>query len=203
GRGQTVELGPKGTTVSRKRVFRSTKNQLIVVMLILVISTGVIATAVSTFHAKADLERQISFTMDAVARDTVDQLQVIFIAGTDNANQLALNPKVIDILETDKRTGIDQQKRLAMVPELDSVVKKTSDMITDIRIVNREGEVVAANHLSVIGKNERTNPLFSRGLENTTIGDPFRNDGDMPFISYAAPVIGSGNGISCRCPGIY
>lgn len=171
---------------------RSTKVQLVVIMLFLVIITGVIVTATSLMYARASLEDKVSGVMAINAANTADSFNVIFIAATDEAGILARDPRIVDLLETEQENGPDPVKRQGVYPALDAADVRTSDMISTVQVVNTSGFVIASSHREDVGESRSADPVFRHGLSGAYIGDPALR-GNEPFISYAVPVTGKGN----------
>jgi hypothetical protein len=172
----------------RKIEFKSIKRKLIASMVALVVISCVVLAAVSTMSARSTVEGEILGTFDAVGGNSAGQMSLIFQAGLDSANLFATRTPIIDLLETEMKSGVNKEKRDEQNKAIDKANKLTSDAFTNIMIVNLQGEVIACNLPENIGTSYKDNPLFTEGKKGNYVSDPFLNNKKEATIGYSAPV---------------
>lgn len=177
----------------KKIEFKSIKTKLVVSMVALVVISCVVLAAVSTINARNTVENEISGTFEAVGFNSQAEMTLFLQAGTDNVNLLATRTTIIDLLETEAKSGVNQDKRTSQNAALTAVNQRTSDAFTNIMVVNLNGEVISSNVPGNIGKSWKNNPLFTEGLKGNYFSEPYLNDTQSATIGYSTRVLDSGN----------
>ena len=177
----------------RKIEFKSIKTKLIVSMVALVVISCVVLAVVSTMNARSTVENELKGRFDAVGGNSQGQMTLILQAGLDNVNLFATRPSVINLLETEAKSGVNQELRTSNNGALTIANKRTSDAFTNIVVVNQNGEVISSNIPGNIGKNWKDNPLFTEGLKGNYVSAPYFNDTKGATIGFSTQVLGNEN----------
>jgi len=135
------------------------------------------------------MENEMLGTYNGVGLNSAGQMSLILQAGIDNVNLFATRTPIIDLLETETKSGINQEKRTAQNNAIINANKRTSDAFTNIIILNLNGEVISSNAPEDIGKSYKDNPLFTEGLKGNYISEPYLNEKKEATIGYSTQVL--------------
>ncbi|HWQ64366.1 MAG TPA: methyl-accepting chemotaxis protein [Methanospirillum sp.] len=177
----------------KKIEFKSIKTKLIVSMVALVLISCIILAAVSAINARSTMENEMLGTYNAVGLNSAGQMTLILQEGTDLVNMVATRPASIDLLSTEQKSGVNQEKRTTSNTGFKKSVDRTSDAFDNVMLVNLEGEVISSNKPENIGKSYKDSPLFVEGQKGNYISTPYFDDKKVPTLGYATNVADSEN----------
>jgi methyl-accepting chemotaxis protein len=175
----------------KKIEFKSIKTKLTVSMVVLVLISCIILAAVSAINARNTMENEMLGTYNAVGLNSAGQVSLIFQEGLDLVNMMATRPATADLLITEQKSGVNQEKRETNNNGFKIAVDRTSDAFANAMIVNPAGEVISSNIPENIGKSYKDNQLFTEGQKGNYISNPYLDDKKVPTIGYSTNVLDS------------
>ncbi len=173
--------------------FKSIKTKLIVSMVALVLISCIILAAVSAINARSTVENEMLGTYNALGLNSAGQMSLIFQEGLDLVNMMATRPATADLLITEQKSGINQEKRSTSNNGFKNAADRTSDAFKNAMIVNLAGEVISSNLPESIGKSYKDSQLFIEGQKGNFVSTPYLDDNKVPTIGYSTNVLDAEN----------
>ncbi|WP_319579506.1 methyl-accepting chemotaxis protein [uncultured Methanospirillum sp.] len=177
----------------KKIEFKSIKTKLIVSMVALVLVSCIILASVSAINARSTMENEMHGTYNAVGLNSAGQMTLIVQEGVDLVNMVATRPASIDLLSTEQKSGVNQEKRTTSNAGFKTSADRTSDAFGNVMLVNLAGDVISSNLPENIGKSYKDSPLFTEGEKGNYISTPYFDDKKVPTLGYATNVVDSEN----------
>ncbi|HWQ64364.1 MAG TPA: ATP-binding protein [Methanospirillum sp.] len=174
---------------------RSIERRITLIIILLILLTVTITSTVTILSTKATIESNLKETIDAIGVNSAGQVFLVLNEGQDLARLLSTRTAIIDLLMQEQKAGPDVKGREVIANGLINAVNLTSNIMSEASVLNMNGEVVASTDPDMMRKNLRDDPLYLSGLNNTTIGEPHRDENGEPIISFSTPIKGPYNQI--------
>ena len=116
----------------KKIEFKSIKTKLIVSMVALVLVSCIILASVSAINARNTVEGKMLGSYNAVGLNSAGQMTLILQEGLDLVNMVATRPASTDLLTTEQKSGINQEKRTTSNSGFKTSVARTSDAFDNV-----------------------------------------------------------------------